>query len=75
MVQRDVGIIGLLANNHCMPLTERAAANILTTQTDIKTLSKQEKVYPMNYLSNSKACDPESCFVLRQNLAMFPRLA
>ena len=42
MVQGDISVICLLANNHCMPLAKSSTAHILATQTDIKTLSKQE---------------------------------
>lgn len=66
MVQRDVGVISLLANNHCMPLTKCSTANILATQADIKTLSKQEgeKIQiPMNNLVIIRHGDPEFLYI------------
>ena len=56
MVQGDIGVISLLADNHCMPLAEGSTANILATQSDIKTLRKQEGKniqIPMNNLSKN----------------------
>lgn len=40
MVEGDVGVTRLLANDHHVPVAESSTADILATQTDVKTLSE-----------------------------------
>ncbi len=40
VIEGDVHVVGFLTHNHSMTLTERTSANILTTDTDIKSCNK-----------------------------------
>ncbi len=46
VIEGDVHVVGFLTHNHSMTLTERTSANILTTDTDIKSCNKYiEKIF------------------------------